>query len=76
MNIEEIFPDGRWVSEEEFLIQCPICGDGDHNHCYINTDKKVFFCHRNGCRGPLSKILKHGDIELEPKQKVVQDNID
>ena len=75
MNIEDIFPDGVWTADNEYLVQCPVCGDGDHNHCYINIEKKVFFCHRNGCKGPLSKILKQ-DIDLEPTRKVIQRDIE
>lgn len=77
MNIEEIFPDGKWISDEEFLIQCPICEDHPtHNHCYVNIRKRTFFCHHNGCKGPLSEILKYEDADLEPKQKVIQKEIE
>lgn len=77
MNIEEIFPDGKWMSEEEFLIQCPVCGDHfDHNHCYINVRKENFFCHYTGCTGHIGKILKYENVTLEPRQKAIQEDIE
>jgi hypothetical protein len=76
MNIEDVFPDGKWMSDEEFLIQCPICGDHfDHNHCYVNIKKENFFCHYTGCKGHISRIL-YEDIDLKPRQKAIQEEVE
>jgi len=72
MNIEEMFPDGEWKSEKEYVIRCPFCGDHPtHNHCHVNVKKKVFFCHYEGCKGTLRELLKKCEItgELESRKK-------
>jgi len=77
MILDEIFPDGEWVSNSEYRIRCPICGDHpDHTHCYINIDKKFFFCHYSGCKGHINKILKYENVELEPSQEITQEDIE
>jgi len=63
-TIDEIF-EGVWVSDGEFLIQCPYCNDHPtHNHCYVNIKKSVFNCFYCGESGTLKKLLKDfGDDE-------------
>jgi hypothetical protein len=65
MTIDEIFPDGRWATEDEYLMQCPFCGDGGHNHMYVNPKKGLFHCYFCGESGHLSFLLKKfGDGKL------------
>lgn len=69
MNIDKIF-EGVWVSDEEYLIRCPICGDhSTHNHCYINVGKGTFFCHYHGEGGSIYKVLDEADVDLELRPK-------
>jgi len=73
MNIEEVF-EGEWMSEEEYLICCPICQDHPtHNHCYVNVKKKIFHCHYCGESGRLDELLKLVEIvgEIE-KEEIVE----
>lgn len=71
MNIEELLPDGQWVSENEYVVRCPFLDHPTHNHCYINVAKGVFFCHFADCgeKGTIKKLLKEyeiiGELELE-----------
>ena len=57
-NIEDVFPDGHWATEEEYVIRCPVCSDGNHNHCYLRPDKNVYHCKYNGCSGALSWLVR------------------
>jgi len=58
VGIEELFPDGQWTSEEEYLMRCPICGDSSHNHCYVNVKKRLYNCHYCSEGGTLSYLLR------------------
>ena len=73
MGIEEIF-DGEWQPSGEFLIRCPICGDhSTHNHCYINLQKKTYYCHYQGCSGWLGELVKeYSDVDLELRKGIVE----
>jgi hypothetical protein len=74
-SIEDIFPDGQWASEEEYLMRCPICGDGSHNHCYVNVRKRLYNCYYCGEGGTLSYLLKQfgggRNIELDEAPRCV-----
>lgn len=75
MNIEELLPDGQWVTSEEYIIRCPFCGDHPtHNHCHVNSAKGVFFCHFCGDKGSIEKLLKECEItgELEPRKGITE----
>lgn len=74
MNIEELLPDGQWMSENEYVVRCPWLDHPTHNHCYINVAKGVFFCHFGECgeKGSIKRLLKKYEIvgELEPRVTV------
>lgn len=76
MNIEELLPDGQWMSEEEYVVRCPFLDHPTHNHCYINVAKGVFFCHYADCgeKGTIKKLLKKYEIagELEPRKEIIE----
>ena len=40
----------------QIVTVCPVCGKNDH--CYIDEDKKVYYCHKCGDTGTFSKFLK------------------
>jgi hypothetical protein len=45
----------REVSMPELQTRCWQCGDSrSHNHLYVNTDTRLYFCHRCGRGGRLS----------------------
>jgi len=76
-TIDEFFPDGKYVKENEYLISCPFCGDppSTHNHLYINTEKKVFYCFYCGEHGSLKKLLDYvGEegVRLEPRKGITE----
>ena len=73
MQIDEIF-DGVWQASGEFLIRCPVCGDNPtHNHCFINLQKKTYYCHYQGCTGWLGGLVKeYKDVDLEPRQGIIE----
>jgi len=58
MTIQEMFPDGEWKSDVEYLIKCPYCGDPPigHNHCYINVYKEKFYCQYCGEAGTTFRL--------------------
>lgn len=76
MNIEELLPDGQWMSEDEYVVRCPFLDHPTHNHCYINVAKGVFFCHFADCgeKGTIKKLLKQYEIvgELELRKETVE----
>jgi len=76
MDISEIF-EGKWTSETEYLIRCPVCGDhATHDHCSINIVKKVFHCFFKGCSGVLAQLIReYGEGEggdIEPRRGIVE----
>jgi len=74
MDISEIF-EGKWTSETEYLIRCPVCGDhATHDHCSINIVKRVFHCFFKGCSGTLTQLVQeYGDGEnVEVRKGVVE----
>ena len=74
MEIEEIF-EGKWTSETEYLIRCPVCGDhATHDHCSINIVKRIFHCFFKGCSGTLTQLAReYGNGEsVEPREGVVE----
>lgn len=77
MRIQEAFPDGKFVSQEEYLIRCPFCGDHPrHNHCYINVEKGVFNCRLCGEDGKVQRLfgLAGGDAyaKVEPEKAEIR----
>jgi hypothetical protein len=74
MDIEEIFEDGEWIGNDEFLIRCPFCGDGTtHNHCFVNPYKKVFHCYRCHEKGTLRKLAEKVEVtHLEPRVGITE----
>ena len=75
-DLEDIFPEGVWVKDDEYLVRCPFCGDHPtHNHLYINPEKGVFYCFYCGERGSLRKLLNYvGEkgIETRPRKGVTE----
>lgn len=60
VDIEAIIEGGTWSSESEYIISCPYCDDGSsHNHCYINVQKRLFFCQKCSESGLLSSLLEY-----------------
>jgi len=74
MNIDEVFPDGKWIDEDEYLIRCPVCDDHPtHDHCYVNPLKDKFCCHYSGCSGSASWLVRrYAEVELEPRKGIVK----
>jgi len=74
MDIEDLLPDGKWFSDEEYVVRCPWLDHQSHNHCYINVVKQKFFCHFCGEHGLLKRLLKEYDVigELEPVDEVAE----
>ena len=67
MNIEELFPDGQFASDGgEYVISCPYCDDSSA-HCYINLEKRLFYCHKCEEKGLLSTLLKYCGLEREAR---------
>lgn len=75
-SIDDVFPDGQWVNDEEYLIRCPVCGDGSHNHCYINIQKRVYNCYYCSEGGTLAFLLRRyadgRDVVLGEKPRNVK----
>jgi hypothetical protein len=79
-KIEELFPDGDWASESEYLIACPLCGDGSHDHCYINPSKGKFSCKKCGEEGNIGRLIRAAfgrGVEVAPAavKKVVPEPV-
>lgn len=75
MNIEEIFPNGAWKNDYEYVIYCPYCPAGDHeshNHCHVNPTKGVFHCFRCGESGSARRLINEhgGAVDLVTEQVV------
>lgn len=72
MDIQDMFPDGEWKSNEEYLVRCPYCGDHPtHSHCYINVNSGMFYCHYCGEAGTavrLSKDFGDGTLDVTPDE--------
>lgn len=59
MRIQEIFPDGHYIGDSEYLIKCIFCGDHQsHNHLYVNIKKGVFVCQLCGERGNIRRLFE------------------
>lgn len=74
MEIEDIF-EGKWTSETEYLIRCPVCGDhATHDHCSINIVKGIFHCFFKGCSGTLTQLIQeYGNGEnVELRKGIVE----
>lgn len=76
MDISDIF-EGKWTSETEYLIRCPVCGDhATHDHCSINIVKRVFHCFFKGCSGTLAQLTReYGEgksEDIEPRKGIVE----
>ena len=74
MEIEDIF-EGKWTSEVEYLIRCPVCGDhATHDHCSINIVKGIFHCFFKGCSGTLTQLVReYGNGEnVELRKGIVE----
>jgi len=63
INIQELFPDGKWEGSSEYCIPCPYCGDAkDHSHCFVSVAKRIFHCFYCGEAGTISKLVRdHAD---------------
>jgi hypothetical protein len=63
INIQELFPDGKWESSTEYCISCPYCGDAkDHSHCFVSIVKGIFHCFYCGEAGSITKLINdHAD---------------
>lgn len=75
MNVEEVFPDGAWKDEYEYIIRCPVCGDhGTHNHCHVNPTKGVFHCFYKGCSGSVTRLVREygGGAKIETRKGVIE----
>jgi len=75
VNIEEIFPDGKWKDEYEYVIRCPVCGDHlTHDHCHVNPTKGVFHCFYKGCSGSVARLVKEygGGAKIETRKGVIE----
>ncbi len=68
MDIEELLPDGKWFTEDEYVVRCPWLDHPTHNHCYVNPVKQKFICHFCGERGLLNRLLRKYEIEGEVDQ--------
>ena len=75
-RIDEIFPDGHWANEDEYVIRCPICGDHKtHDHCYLSLSKKLYNCYHCGAGGKLDWFVRRygdGKFELEPRKGIIE----
>ncbi len=77
MNIEEIFPNGAWKNDYEYVIYCPYCPEGDHSshsHCHVNPAKGVFHCFRCGESGSAKRLINEhgGAVELVTEEVVTK----
>jgi len=74
MDIEDLLPDGKWFTDEEYVVRCPWLDHPTHNHCYINVVKQKFICHFCGERGWLKRLLQEYKVvgEIEPRDEVVE----
>lgn len=75
MNIEEVFPGGKYQPNGEYVIRCIQCGDSPtHNHLYINEEKGVFYCFYCGYSGKLEKLLKEHSTDpgLKPRPMITE----
>ena len=78
-KIDDLFPDGTWASEDEYVIRCPYCGDSSsHAHLYINVRKRVYNCYRCGEAGKLRQFLREfadgasiEEVTHQPELRVV-----
>lgn len=58
VNVEELFPGGKWETPDEYSMACPYCGDAKtHTHFFINVRKKVFHCFLCSESGSLRKLM-------------------
>ena len=68
MDIEDLLPDGKWFTEDEYVVRCPWLDHPTHNHCYVNPVKQKFICHYCGERGLLKRLLKKYEVDGEVDQ--------
>jgi len=54
------------VQSGQITINCPYCDDSKF-HCYIDPDKKVFFCHKCNAKGTWFQLIK----SLNPSTAIV-----
>lgn len=58
-NIQELFPGGKWASQDEYSIPCPYCGDAkSHWHFFFNVAKGIFHCFFCGESGTLGRLMR------------------